>query len=510
MESLPDELLLIIFQYFNRFDLLDSFGNLNQRFQRILEPYLYEIDLIREDLSYQHFVTFYKYIAPIQGHYLRVLKLSGEHQFHLFQSLIHLFINLESLTLKSIVFFGFQEYAQLENLLSQALQIQYLSTLSLSRLDAPETIASFASSNLTSLILLNEHNFDYSHIQQPISTIKYFSLNLRQFQSTTFSSVFKILPNLEEFKLSILNFYHKATNQHYRPNVQVPKTLNKLYLEFKHEEPLNGEILKKEFLDVFKDQIQSLTLIVYNAAVEYSNLQNLLNDFTSLVTFQYDIRSLDTTFTSSSTLDLNLNHINFCENYSSFNNCMILKALNLTFHDQSTLTPDEHYFLTAFLSSLPKLDTLTVFTDDTKAVIQQLKSLFSKKSSRKMTQFYIEDLRQNDPKDHCPRHPPIYDTTLIYELSQLFPNLNILTFPCHTKFISEYPTTLTIFLKQLQNHLPKLTHFTLKLMYRDRDTYDNYIKNLDECSWLYYTTTRCLYPDYNGSWYEAHDLHIWL
>ncbi|CAF3868905.1 unnamed protein product, partial [Adineta steineri] len=57
MESLPDELLLIIFQYFNRFDLLDSFGNLNQRFQRILEPYLYEIDLIREDLSYQHFVT---------------------------------------------------------------------------------------------------------------------------------------------------------------------------------------------------------------------------------------------------------------------------------------------------------------------------------------------------------------------------------------------------------------------------------------------------------------------
>ncbi|CAF1140746.1 unnamed protein product [Adineta ricciae] len=448
MEHLPDELLLTLFQYLHRFDLLYSFGNLNQRFQHILEPYLYEVDLTRESLSYQHFVLFYKYVVPYQGHYVRDLQISGDHQFYLFQPLIHLFTNLESLTLKSIVFFGSQQYAVQGELVTQALRISSLSTLTLSRLDVPETIASLASPNLTSLILLDESDFDYPYIRERISTIKYFSLNLRKFQSTTFSSIFKLLPNLEELRLSISNCYNPSNLQ--RRYVRIPKTLTKLFLEFKHEKPISEEVLKEEFLDVFKNQIQSLTLIVNNAALQISHL---LSDFTSLTTFHCDVA-----LTSPATLDLNFDNVISHESSYPLNNHMTIKVLNLTLHNQTILASDEHKFLTELLNSLPNLVTLSVSTNDTKAIIQQFNSLFSKRSSRKIRHFHIEDLRRYNLKDHHPRYPPIYHRTFFYELAQLFPNLNTVTFPCHTNFLDEYRTSLNVFLKQLQN---LATHTTI-------------------------------------------------
>jgi hypothetical protein len=194
MESLPDEILSIIFRYLHRFGLIYSFGNLNQRFQCIIEPYLANIDLTQENLSYGHFSLFSKHIVPKQAHQIRLLKLGGKDQLRLFHSHIHHLINLESLTLKSIVLFGSNEYFLLPQLLTEALKINSLSTLLLSKLttDVSEKIASFASQNLTRLTVLDQFTLDCSdeqwlkmigqsldsyYDQQRMFTVKCFSIH---------------------------------------------------------------------------------------------------------------------------------------------------------------------------------------------------------------------------------------------------------------------------------------------------------------------------------------------
>jgi hypothetical protein len=88
MEFLPDELLIIIFRHLHRFDLIYSFDNLNQRFQRIIEPYLNSIDLIRENPSFKPFSHFSKHILPVYGHKIRELKLPAECKYHLLSSYV--------------------------------------------------------------------------------------------------------------------------------------------------------------------------------------------------------------------------------------------------------------------------------------------------------------------------------------------------------------------------------------------------------------------------------------
>jgi hypothetical protein len=99
MESLPDELLLLIFRYLHQFDILYAFQNLNRRFQQIIERYLHDIDVTQENTpSYKHFQLLIKHVLPLQGRAVRSLKLDVEEQkFELFCPFIRRLTNLESL-----------------------------------------------------------------------------------------------------------------------------------------------------------------------------------------------------------------------------------------------------------------------------------------------------------------------------------------------------------------------------------------------------------------------------
>jgi hypothetical protein len=80
-------------------------------------------------------------------------------------------------------------------------------------------------------------------------------------------------------------------------DLKVPKTLQKLHLEFgndrKYGTQLNLDVIKK-LLNVFKNEVRSLTLIIINAVEEFSNFddfQSLINNFINLQKFEYYIRT---------------------------------------------------------------------------------------------------------------------------------------------------------------------------------------------------------------------------
>lgn len=102
MECLPDELLLLIFRYLHKFDILYSFDNLNKHFQRIIEPYSYSINFSEDtDVSYTYFLLFINDILPIYGTNIQSLTLNGYHQIQLLQPYLHHLMNLESFILQS-------------------------------------------------------------------------------------------------------------------------------------------------------------------------------------------------------------------------------------------------------------------------------------------------------------------------------------------------------------------------------------------------------------------------
>jgi hypothetical protein len=316
------------------------------------------------------------------------------------------------------------------------------------------------------------------------------------------------MPNLEEFKLSMLNYSDNSDND--PSDVQVPKTLQKFHLEFKHERHLTFEVLKRKFLDIFKNQIRSLILIVNNASEEcfnFDKLHGLINNFTRLETFQYYIRSNfrpDSRFPNIEQLPdssysiftlprlhplgiisrppegrrltlnqtITLEQLLNCSSlivftadlskmiptkYELNDNCKLvnLNALQLSFMNNIGVS-DGYRFLSKVITLSPNLKNLSVYSSNTNQIIQHLEKLLPINHSNKMTYFCIDEHRPHYHEDHFPPRPPIYHATFFHELSQILPNLHTLSFICHRRFTDEYLTLVTAFIKDLQSYFSRL------------------------------------------------------
>jgi hypothetical protein len=113
--------------------------------------------------------------------------------------------------------------------------------------------------SLTTLALLDESRLDCSDEQWQMFIIKCFSVNLWLFTSITLDYILKIIPNLEEFRLSMLNVFRDSADDSYE--MQVPKTFKKLHLEFKYEYQLGFEQCRAFIHDVLLN-------------VDYSDISN--------------------------------------------------------------------------------------------------------------------------------------------------------------------------------------------------------------------------------------------
>ncbi|CAF1356563.1 unnamed protein product [Adineta ricciae] len=131
LESLPNEILLMIFRYINSIDLLLSFNGLNSRFNALLNNQYYPHCFIFDSISKHTFDTICQDHLPFMAN--RVISLhfgNNEHGYtklSLFRSYIPSFISftqLRSLTFESIV-----SYEMLRNIINECHQLSHLSFL---------------------------------------------------------------------------------------------------------------------------------------------------------------------------------------------------------------------------------------------------------------------------------------------------------------------------------------------------------------------------------------------
>ncbi|CAF1120696.1 unnamed protein product [Adineta steineri] len=292
MEYLPDELFLIIFCYLSKLDIVCTFNNLNHRFQQLTSPYLFNIDFTQKNnINYRTIYSFINEILPSQGHQIRILTLQIGQQQRLFQSHIHQLTNLTCLTLKSDEAYKLNSTDELYQFLANILSLKTLNKLSISKgRKALKAITTFASRNLTHLILLQSRDLSYLNCNSTMPFIKRLSVNLT---FETIPKLFQIMTNLKELKLIL---YIKYCFHYHCRNLKVPETLEKLHLEFKNRSRyLYSPYRIQEIVDLFKNNLKCMTLICGPFPNEYrkyyDELQSFVNSFIRIENFQYHIRT---------------------------------------------------------------------------------------------------------------------------------------------------------------------------------------------------------------------------
>jgi hypothetical protein len=355
--------------------------------------------------------------------------------------------------------------------------------------------------------------------------------------------------NLEELNLSVLRF-DDFEDVHL---LEVPQTLEKLHLRYGYYDGIGKPSIEmtKSFLNVFKSQIRSFTLIVIKTEKEFSNfvnLQSLVSNFTRLQTFQYDIRTkyqpdsrfpnveqlpdfsysiftlprlqpFDTKTSRRATLalkldsDLKLQDLYHCNTleltpHSSVPTTFELKddvkfvnLKKIQFNSSiEQCTPEVHRFLSKVITLSPNLNTLGVYTGQAKAMIQHLKSFLSEnKASKRILRLECKAWWSGDS----------YVKTFFCELSSIVPNLKSLALSCAIQFMGEYSTTPSTLIEELRINFRNSTHLKLRMTPGDdisRRLFANCRKELEKIQQqrensVYYTIERG-----QGNYY----LNIWL
>ncbi|CAF0850723.1 unnamed protein product, partial [Adineta ricciae] len=302
MESLPDELFLLIFRYLKKFDVICAFNSLNYRFQRIINSYLTHIDVTRVDnVNCKTLRSFYNHVLPSHGHQIQSITFNFERQQRYFEPYIHLFLNLKSLTLKSDK--SRQSYCarQLNQFLVKVLSLENLTDLSLQPRKATlKLIANHASKNLSTLsLLLISYCFTLSTVPQ-IPSITRLSIE-SDLSCLDLKDVFRIMPNLIELNFTINYDYRHVFSYRTYDDLQIPSSLEKMIFKFGTLDNMARCYYNKDvsgfgnFLNLFKDNLKSLILIGFcrTESVDHEKLQSLIAKFSRLETFQYYLYSSD-------------------------------------------------------------------------------------------------------------------------------------------------------------------------------------------------------------------------
>ena len=521
-ESLPDELYLFIFPYLHKLDLLFSFTNLNQRFEQMLQPYLYEIDLTdHSTISYRQFRSFYLNIFPLYAHQMQSFKLSGYEQVRLFKPSIPQLTDLKRLSIETKTWGNHANYqAELDDFLTVALSsIESLRELSITS-DALHSVPSISevAQNLTALTFTCYDELWMRSISiMPMTSLKSLTIDCESIRNL--SGLLDATPNLEEFNLFINKF---ASRKDCANMIKAPKNLRKLVLKVdryrkpRQQSPLNLEMIKT-FLSFFQNEVRHLTLIVLNTGKQFSRfdqLQSLVQDFIQLETFDYYIRTdyqprlsdmesfpyiqrfPDSSYSLSNIIyRRSLPASEQIEQYldssltmKDLYNCHSLSAqwfpetIELDFSDSNfkldnlrTIELDASYdesyrFMKNIISHSPNLrcleSSMPVNTND---IINQLRQIFSNERRKHMIDLQLWITIEEQPNFH---------STFWLELPDVLPNLRKLRLLCDSKFLYKYASTLIEFILMIRTLFPKLTRLEIRTQYFYRDTMEIQDENL--------------------------------
>ncbi|CAF1376114.1 unnamed protein product [Adineta steineri] len=293
MEQLPDEIWLLIYRYLHHIDILNSFTNLNNRFQVLIRPYLYNIHL--NDISLNSFEQFTHKILPNYGDHIRSLTIESIHHISFFNenNILQLMKNLESVTFTinrndnlQIIHSWYSHLNSMQQLTQIHIEGSY---------DSAETITNintFAPSSLTNLTVLSL--YPAPSFENPINI----QLNIKILKIHVFYlyhawTLLQNLVNLEELYLSVSDMAETTAVK----KIIVSRFLNKLHLEFgRFEESTYATYFERmmNFLEHFKNQLQTLILLVISSEPEFidpNQLQLIEKSFSHLKSFEYLIHT---------------------------------------------------------------------------------------------------------------------------------------------------------------------------------------------------------------------------
>jgi hypothetical protein len=292
MEQLPNELWLFIYRYLHKIDILYSFTHLNYRFQQLIEPYQYQIDL--NDISLNSLKRFVHHVLPIYSDQIRSLSIQNIHQINFFNknNILQLIKNLECLTFtidydndSEVIDSWLQKFSYMQQLTELRINgsFDFLKTI--------DNINTFAPASLNNMTLLSSYGLQSDHHSISSSNIKSLKIHLPNLHG--FFNLINNFSRLEELYLSVsdLNFSTRIQN------LTIPNSIVKFHLEFgRFKKPLLATDFErmKNFLFKFQNQLRSLVLIVTSSEQEFidlNQLQLLEKSFLHLTSFEYLIHT---------------------------------------------------------------------------------------------------------------------------------------------------------------------------------------------------------------------------
>ncbi|CAF1272636.1 unnamed protein product [Adineta ricciae] len=496
MESLPDELLLLIFRYLRKPDIICAFSNLNSRFQQIVDPYIHNIDLTPANtVNYKTIRLILDDIVPIYADRIQSLTFDLGRHLSLFRPYVHHFNNLKSLTIESDNTRESHCLYQLNEFLTKVLSLQTLIELSLpSRKEILSTIAYHATPHLSTLSLSQFHGHILTLYMPKMPYIKRSSIALQN--ANYLRSLFMIMPNLEELSLSLFNVncYYQG---HYP--LPVPVSLAKLTVRFGasiedsyfYRQPYFKWM--KDFLTQFKDTVKSLTFIglyVDNEFIEKDNIQKLVQNFSRLQVFHYDFHtkskpercftnmikiSSANHFINDSPITVLLrstpNQLYMCNKLKVVNEIFDLEHLlsfykfkpnyklrNLReivcYHDLQDTTSIRNQLISRLIGMSPNLQTISVhYWHDPRLLIKWFKEV---SFDRCKTVSNFKYLAQMTFADYC-------DPRFLYELAKLFPRLKTITFTWFSQTNGNNSTQLTRLIRHLRKYFAHMTYLKFEI-----------------------------------------------
>ena len=519
LEAIPDELFLLIFRYLHKFDLLFSFTNLNQRFEQLVEPYLYEVNLTNQHTpSYRQFRPFYRHILPLYAHKIQSLKASGYEQLQLFQPYISQLTTLKSLLIETERWDNKTDHQTAFNqflvqVLSSIRSLRELSVVPPAQIDM-ELISAVAN-NLTTLTFICHYlsPMNVSNLT-PISSLK--SLTFDSWSTECLFELLNATPNLEELNLVLTVV---ISIEHSSNMFKAPKSLRQLllkvngYRNVRFGNPLSLETIKT-FLSVFQNEIRHLTLIALNVSEQLSHfdqLQSLIQNFVHLEQFDYFIRTAHQPRTAdlgffphikqfpdlsyslsniicsqqlstSKRIEQNVHsaltmkelynstqlYVNF---FSDAPNILDLQGAkfqldnlrSIVFINLVNESHDTFYqFMRNVINLSPNLHCLTSqMLVNTTHVIKQLCDMFSNERRKQITDFHLLTMSTKRLYFH---------STFWSELSDVLPNLRKLRLQNDFKFIYQFAPTLLEFLQMIRKIFRKITHLEIEQVFYRNDS----------------------------------------
>ncbi|CAF1392059.1 unnamed protein product [Adineta ricciae] len=564
-EQLPDELLLFIFGYLQKFDLLYAFNQLNRRLEQILESYSRTIDLTYKNKpSYRQFRLFIEYILPLYKENIRVLKISGQHQLQLLKDRVHSFYNLQTLVIDE------EEEEDQQNFFHEAFQMPSLTSLTVSFAD-DNVLTVLCDSELPQLIDLNLFYFrGLSDINEEVSrmptSITHLQISLASV--TPLSKLFKLMPHLISIDLLMITFDNLQSNNSW----ELPEKLEELYLQFgQYNDEDEPEVQPKinviqTFLECFKEKLRALTLIVINAEPEFSNfdqLNNLISNFDHLQTFKFSIHTLYKptsshfpyvqTFRNSNyllstmpipqprnafkkcqpLLQYTPTSLSFEEVYKSQDlyNCQHLRIhtynelvpnklqlsdkirfLNLKridFYHIEALKMDVLSFISLLLQHSTNVSLLHVTTTNTEKAIKQIEQVLvplSKARKKQITHFELSLFSDEDEQGAITNYH--YHSTFFLELSKLGLSRSLRTLKFYSEqlfTVDKYYGTLREFINVVRRDFKKLTNLTVEMrsikIVQDYNEFELFKDELHELKKTMYYTEKLQNDFYNISFW---------